>query len=874
MTPPLQTPAPDAAFRRHRRCLAATALTAAAAIALSAGTAAHAAPASTLPHEALAAADGDAVSSFILPILPDTQFYSRYSASQFMPNYGTNPFEVQTQWIVENQDQLNMPFTVHVGDVVDQQGVQGEWDAAEQAMRILSDGNMPYSIVPGNHDVMNSGGRSNPDNSRNYLARFGAETLAAQAGETLIDTFEDGLSSAYLFEAEGRTWMSLALAWNASDETFDWAQGILDAHPNTPVVLSSHAIISIGDDQQTAASWWWGEELWENLVRGNDQIILTVNGHFHGATSQTRLNDFGNPVHQVLTDYQMSADGGNGIMTLFEFDLSNNRIDVETVSPWVPLKHAESLTSSDTPVLTGPGQSFSLELDFDERFGWTLDPAEEDGPDLSELAKQIVSEGWDGDMIGSALVPAGNAADYPIVDGTLAHWRFGDVDAGTVMDDTVIPDAAGDNPLHRPHIDDTAAPEEWDDMAIDHDNSAFYSADAGAVCFANVGRDAAGGPSRLSYLTTGEGSPVTNAEFTDQSGYTIETFVQLSEDWTEAQNRWSAALTRGGIRSEAGIHDNADPGAGTAWLGISNLREYQFSAADTRSARSYTLWSGEIMPASWHHVAIVNDPERDAATMYVDGVPVLRNGANVGGMMSVADAPWILGASLWNAEPSQGWHGCIGETRIVDRPLDTDEFLYNRVNIDTDGPNFGITTDLTAPLVDIDGSVTITGTGYPGASIRVENAEDAATTTVDDEGKWTLPLDTNLAAPGENELTIVQALGSRDGNSTVITVLVAETEEPGDGGDGGSGEGDGGAGGSGEGEDDGEDDGNGSGEGDAGDSGDSDSDSDEQTNPGDDNLATTGGAAGPLAVLAALGLAASGIGLVLRRRARLNRNEA
>lgn len=840
MTPSVKASPPDAASRR-RRSLCLTSFAAAALIGVtSVGvTSAHAADTPT-PAPA-----PEGVSSFILPVLPDTQFYSRYSASQFVPQYGTNPYEVQTQWIVDNQDTLDIPFTVHVGDVVDQQGQQREWDAAEKAMQILTDGNVPYSILPGNHDLTNSGGRSSAENAVNYRARFGADAMAAQAGPALIDTFQDGISSAYLFEAEGHTWMSLALAWNASVDTIEWAQGVLDAHPGVPVVLSSHAIINIADDQLSPAPWGWGEELWETLIRSNDQIILTVNGHFHGATAQTRLNDFGNPVHQVLTDYQMSADGGNGIMTLFEFDLSNNEIDVETVSPWVPVKHPESLTSSDTPVLDGTWQSFTLELDFADRFGWTLDPAQENGADLSELAKAIVSEGWTGDGAGAALVAAGNSADYPVVDGTVAHWRFGDVTAGTVTDSAVVPDVAGDSPLRRPHIDDTAAPEEWDDMFIAHDNAAFYAADQGSVCFANVSRDPSGGPSRLSYLSTDEGAPVTNVELTAESGYTIETFVQLDADWSEAQNRWSAAITRGGARDQAGIPDNADPGAGVSWLGISSLREYQFSAADTRTSRSYTLWSGEIMPSSWHHVAIVNDPERDAATMYVDGVPVLRNASGVGGMVSMEDMPWVLGASLWDNEPDQGWHGCIGETRIVDRALDTGEFLYNRVNVDTDGPNFAISTDLGTPRAADDPLTTITGTGYPGATVRFDSVDgEAGRAEVDSFGAWEIILDAPISQPGVHDLTVVQAMGTREGSEMAVRVTIdagdTSTPEPTASPDPTP----------------------------------TTSPEPEATPPqgpsdadGDrDDLATTGGALLPVALLGALGFATVTAGLLLRRR--------
>ena len=716
-------------------------------------------------------------SSFVLPVLPDTQFYSRYSASQFYPKYGTNPFETQTNWIVDNKDELNVPFVVHVGDVVDQQSVAGEWEAADKAMDILTTGGVPYSVIPGNHDVSDMNARSSTAISANYRARFGASAMAAQSsatGSTLLGTFQDGLSSAYLFEAEGRTWMSLAIAWNASDDTFAWAQGTLSAHKNVPVVLSSHAVINIAEDQASPAAWWWGDLLWDQLVRKNDQIILTVNGHFHGSTKRTLINDFGNPVHQVLTDYQMAADGGNGIMTLFEFDLSNQKIDVESVSPWVGKKDADSRASSDTPVLTGPSQSFSFAFDFNGRFGWTTDTSQEDNVDLSARAKAIVSEGWVGGGGGDALVTAGASDDYIAVDGTVAHWRFGDVKAGVVDESTVIPDIAGSSPMYRNAIDTTDAPDQLEDVNITHGNVAQFSADAGAVCFTNATRNASG-PDRMSYITTEYGAPATFADLNAADGYTVETFLQLDANWTESANRWSSALTRGGSRDWAGINDSSDPGAGVAWLGISNLREYQYSAATSDSGQSYTLWSGEIMQSAWHHVAIVNNPAADTAIMYVDGVPVLRNASSVGGMMASDFMPWIIGGSTWNSEVEHGWNGCVGETRIVDHALSSSEFLYNRVDIDGTGANFAVTTDLSSVYAPDAEIASLSGNGLAGASVRVEqDGVLLGKTDVSSTGTWTVTLDKPLSGSGSYDLSFVQSIGSRDGRAFEAVVVIGE----------------------------------------------------------------------------------------------------
>lgn len=739
-----------------------------AALALPTALSATAAPAAPAPTVDETPAEQ---SSFTLPVIPDTQFYSRYSASQFMPRYGTDPFRVQTQWIVDNQEALNIPFAVHVGDVVDQEWVTGEWDAAKAAMNILTTGGVPYSVIPGNHDVANSGARSSVGSSWQYLQRFGTSTLQAQTGATLLGTFQDGLSSAYLFEAEGHEWISLALAWNASDDTIPWAQSILDAHPNTPVILSSHAIISIASDQVSPADWWFGELLWDRLIRNNDQIILTVNGHFHGSTVRTRSNDSGNTVYQVLTDYQMAADGGNGIMSMFEFDLTNDRIDVETISPWVTQKHADSIGASDTPVLTGPGQSYSLAMNFAERFGWEIDPADANNEDLSELAKKIVSEGWTGGDGGGAKAAAGDETDYIEVEGTVAHWRFGSVDEGVVDETTEIPDVAGDSPMYRNPIEATDAPDELDDVTVSHSNSAFYSADAGSICFADVSRNDPAGD-RLAYISTEYGAPATMANLTADSGYTIEMFLQLDAEWTETNNRWSAALNRSGARQWAGIADSSDPGAGVAWLGISSLREYQFSAA-TQTGSSYTLWSGEIFPEAWHHVAIVNNPVADTAIMYVDGVPVLRNASTVGGMKAVESLPWMIGTATWNTEPEHGWHGCVGETRIVDRAISPSEFLTSRIDIDGNGANFSLTTDLPAELPAGSSLSEFAGTGHPGAKVAVVvDGAERGTATVSDSGSWAITLGTPVTGAGAYEIDLVQSIGTRSGEPRSATVTI------------------------------------------------------------------------------------------------------
>jgi hypothetical protein len=76
-------------------------------------------------------------------------------------------------------------------------------------------------------------------------------------------------------------------------------------------------------------------------------------------------NDAGLAVHELLSDYQMLANGGNGFLRIMTFypalPGSAGRIDVRTWSPTLN----RDLDASDTP---GDG-AFTLNFDFPSRFG-------------------------------------------------------------------------------------------------------------------------------------------------------------------------------------------------------------------------------------------------------------------------------------------------------------------------------------------------------------------------------------------------------------------------------------------------------------------------------------------------------------------------
>ncbi|MAE65540.1 MAG: hypothetical protein CMJ18_14815 [Phycisphaeraceae bacterium] len=301
---------------------------------------------------------------FSMVALPDTQNY--------VNNVNHAPlFTQQTQWvadqILQDGNPRNIQFVSHLGDLVSSGSSQTQWNRAVASMDVL-DNVVAYSALPGNHDYASTGNKST--GTANYVANFGPQRYAGQSWYGGADP--SGNNSYQRFSAGGYDFIHMALEYQPSVNTptrdpspIEWAQSILDANPDTPVILSTHEHI---DDDPPGRSGT-GEQLWNQLIRGNDQIFMVLNGHFHsvggtndGEYHQVSMNDLDRPVFEVLQDFQDYPNGGDGWLRLIDFDIPNDRIVFETYSPVLDQFQTETVND------VGPFASFfELSIDFASR---------------------------------------------------------------------------------------------------------------------------------------------------------------------------------------------------------------------------------------------------------------------------------------------------------------------------------------------------------------------------------------------------------------------------------------------------------------------------------------------------------------------------
>ncbi|MEC7584092.1 MAG: DNRLRE domain-containing protein [Planctomycetota bacterium] len=286
-----------------------------------------------------------AAQTFTVIGLPDTQNYS-----ESFPHI----YHQQTQWIANSRQSLDIRYVSHYGDLVCDSNSMAEWAVADAAMATLETAGIPHGVTPGNHDITPSGIYGSPYLPQNYLNVFGPHRYTGQSWHG--GASPTGMSSWQTFEAGGQSFLSLHLECDTPLHELQWAQGVLDKHRDKIVLLTTHRYL------QDAASYvsgvplvpsgrypneWYqmegtyseggvmSEQLFDWFIRRNPNILLVQCGHFHEEYHQTSTNVLGEPVHEVLADYQDLPNGGDGWLRLMTFDTANHRIEFTTYSPFL-----------------------------------------------------------------------------------------------------------------------------------------------------------------------------------------------------------------------------------------------------------------------------------------------------------------------------------------------------------------------------------------------------------------------------------------------------------------------------------------------------------------------------------------------------------
>ncbi|WP_425395372.1 LamG-like jellyroll fold domain-containing protein [Aeoliella sp.] len=335
--------------------------------------------------------------TFKLAVIGDMQRVTDLVTSPTADHYPI--FTNITDWIGTNAQAENIRFVSQIGDIVEHGDDTDEYDLALGAMNTLStatnaDGGtgIPWAVSYGNHEK--EGGNTgdpqaffNNTNYRDYFSVNSGSGTHRNEGDIGFGAYSSNhLNSWHTFKSSSavgaREYLMLNLEYDvpggsitttAGTPSFDavaWAQGVIDAHPGMPTIVQTH--VFEGDRSGPPKNPYNTEgpgrnsqlQIFENLIAGNSQIFMVLNGHSKDDTHRFRLNDANKPVLQMITDFTNEIEdgitGGNplagGYFRQVEFDEDNGQIRVSTYSP-----------STDDYLTDGNGQ-FTWDVNWATRF--------------------------------------------------------------------------------------------------------------------------------------------------------------------------------------------------------------------------------------------------------------------------------------------------------------------------------------------------------------------------------------------------------------------------------------------------------------------------------------------------------------------------
>ncbi len=285
-----------------------------------------------------------------LVVIPDVQ---QYTSQKNYPLY-----EIMMNSLLEFQKPLDIRQIVCVGDLVNGNKSEAQWQITSKAFSIL-DGKISYVLCTGNHDY---GGPKVTADSRDteYNKYFKPNrNSAAQLIEMGKNSFgEKNLeNAAYETKASnGQSIIVITLPFAPTDANLEWAKNFAaqKKYENAFVIIVTHLYIFPGARDNALDNDRGykllkeggnnGTDIWKKLVYPSKNIRMVLCGHHSAANKFPDCTGFrkdknatGKEVYQMIFDTQAlgggwQGNGGDGWLRFVEFSKDMKHAKVRTWS--------------------------------------------------------------------------------------------------------------------------------------------------------------------------------------------------------------------------------------------------------------------------------------------------------------------------------------------------------------------------------------------------------------------------------------------------------------------------------------------------------------------------------------------------------------
>lgn len=209
---------------------------------------------------------------------------------------------------------------------------------------------VPYIACTGNHDYDYSEGSLITDR---YSTLFSEYTSFNLVKSQLESQFEPGRMENIIVKnvIQGRRYDIISLEFGPRPEVVEWAYNHIQNNQNVKYILMTHEYLTAKGQLITKGASSAGqlatiphttpEQLWQNLIKDNDNIVCVLCGHNGFSRHLFSPNSSGRDVAQILFNLQYQPNGGDGWVQIWEFPKNSDYVNVDTYNTITRQYHSE-----------------------------------------------------------------------------------------------------------------------------------------------------------------------------------------------------------------------------------------------------------------------------------------------------------------------------------------------------------------------------------------------------------------------------------------------------------------------------------------------------------------------------------------------------
>lgn len=242
-------------------------------------------------------------------------------------------YEKSISWIkCQIENGINIKALFQVGDITENNSIN-QWQLFRDKTIIL-ESMVPYFVTTGNHDYDWDNFKIKERNSTHVseFARFKC------ADDRIVSLFESNKIDNYVSEIDNESRLYLiSLEFGPREEVISWAEDYVLRNPDSVFILLTHEWLTRFGERVSSNSYAEAqfsgystystpEQLWNRLVKPNDNILCVLCGHNGFSAKLFSKNTTGRDVPQVLFNLQYQNNGGDGLVQLWEVPAQSDSV--------------------------------------------------------------------------------------------------------------------------------------------------------------------------------------------------------------------------------------------------------------------------------------------------------------------------------------------------------------------------------------------------------------------------------------------------------------------------------------------------------------------------------------------------------------------